>query len=62
MNANELRRLLSKHGCQFKTHHGGSGHVTVVRGNRKTQLPVHGAKRDLGKNLTKKILKDLGIE
>jgi hypothetical protein len=33
-----------------------------MRGDRKTQLPVHGGKRDLGKNLTKKILKDLGIE
>jgi len=34
----------------------------VVRGDRRTQLPVHGGKKDLGKNLTGKILKDLGIE
>lgn len=62
MNASELRRLLAKHGCKFETHRGGSGHVTVRRGNRKTQLPIHGSSKELGTKLVKKILKDLEIE
>jgi mRNA interferase HicA len=62
MNASELRRLLAKHGCKFATHRGGSGHLTVIRGNRKTQLPMHGGGKELGTKLVKKILKDLEIE
>jgi mRNA interferase HicA len=61
MNAGELKRLLTKHGCKFETHKGGSGHVTVRRGNRKSVMPVHGSSRELGKGLVIKILKDLGI-
>jgi len=61
MKATELRRLLKKHGCTFENHAGGSGHVTVRRGDRTTQLPMHGANRDLGTGLVNKILKDLGI-
>lgn len=62
MNAHELRRLLSKYDCKFETHHGGSGHITVIRADRRTQLPMHGGKKDLGKGLVRKILKDLGIK
>jgi mRNA interferase HicA len=62
MNATELRRLLTKNGCRLENHHGGSGHVTVTRGHRRTQLPMHGGKKDLGKGLVNKILKDLGIK
>lgn len=62
MNASELRRLLKKQGCTFENHRGGSGHVTVRRGNRKSQLPMHGANKELGKGLVNKILKDLNIQ
>ena len=62
MNAQEMKRLLARHGCTFETHRGGSGHLTVRRGDRKTQLPMHGGNRELGKKLERKILKDLGIE
>lgn len=62
MNASELRRWLKKQGCTFETHHGGSGHVTVRRGTRKTQLPMHGARKELGTGLVRKIKKDLGLE
>ena len=48
MNAQERRRWLRKQGCTFEAHQGGSGHITVKRGNRKTQLPMHGANKDLG--------------
>jgi mRNA interferase HicA len=61
MNAQELKRLLARHGCTFETHKGGSGHITVRRGDRKTQLPMHGSRKELGKGLVNKILKDLGL-
>lgn len=62
MNASELRRLLKKQGCTFETHKGGSGHLTVKLGDKKTQLPMHGGSKELGKGLVRKILKDLGLE
>ena len=61
MKAGELRRYLASKGCTFETHKGGSGHVTVRRGDRKTQLPMHGNK-ELGTGLVNKILKDLGFK
>ena len=60
MNANELRRWLKKQGCSFENHRGGSGHITVRRGDRKTQLPMHGRK-ELGTGLVRKIKTDLGL-
>lgn len=60
MTANELKRLLSKRGCTFENHRGGSGHLTVRLGDRVTQLPMHGRK-ELGTGLVNKIMKDLGL-
>jgi mRNA interferase HicA len=62
MNAKELQRLLAAKGCSFETHKGGSGHLTVRRGNRTSQLPMHGSRKELGKGLVSKILKDLGLK
>ncbi len=62
MNAQELRRLLASRGCTFETHKGGSGHLTVRRGDRKSQLPMHGSRKELGKGLVTKILNDLGLK
>jgi mRNA interferase HicA len=62
MNAGELKRLLAQKGCTFESHRGGSGHLTVRRGNRKTQLPMHGSNKELGTGLVNKILKDLGLK
>jgi len=62
MNASELRRYLAQRGCTFVTHRGGSGHVTVMRGTRRSQLPVHGHGKELGTGLVNKILKDLGLK
>lgn len=62
MNASELRRELKKRGCVFETHKGGSGHLTIRRGKRTSQLPMHGSQKELGKKLLNKILKDLGIK
>ena len=62
MNANELRRWLRKQGCTLETHKGGSGHLTVKRGNRTSQLPMHGGKKELGTGLVRKIKKDLDLD
>jgi mRNA interferase HicA len=61
VNSQELRRYLKKHGCTFQTYKGGSGHQWVIRGNRRTVMPMHGANKELGKGLVNKIKKDLGI-
>jgi mRNA interferase HicA len=61
MNAQELKRLLADKGCRFETHRGGSSHLTVRRGDRTSQLPMHGGRKELGKGLVNKILKDLGL-
>jgi mRNA interferase HicA len=50
--------VLAQKGCTFGTHRGGSGHLAVIRGNRKSQLPMHGQK-ELGTGLVNKILRDL---
>ncbi|MFQ5467495.1 MAG: type II toxin-antitoxin system HicA family toxin [Kiloniellaceae bacterium] len=62
VNAQEFRRWLKKRGCAFETHKGGSGHLTVRRGSRTSQLPMHGSRKELGPKLVKKIKKDLGLE
>ncbi len=62
MNASELKRWLTKQGCTFEAHRSGSGHLTVRRGDRTSQLPVHGAAKELGTGLVNKIKKDLGLK
>jgi mRNA interferase HicA len=62
MNSQEFKKLLAAKGCTFETHKGGSGHLTVRRGGRKSQLPMHGSRKELGKGLVNKILKDLGLK
>lgn len=62
MNANELKRWLAKEGCTFETHKGGSGHLTVKLGDKTSQLPMHGARKELGTGLVNKIKKDLGLK
>ena len=61
MNSAELKRYLAKNGCTFETHKGGSGHLTVCREDKTSQLPMHG-KKELGTGLVNKILKDLGLK
>jgi mRNA interferase HicA len=62
MNAQELKKLLASKGCTFESHKGGSGHLTVRRGARTSQLPMHGNRKELGTGLVNKILKDLGLK
>jgi mRNA interferase HicA len=62
MKYSEFRRWLKKQGCTFETHTGGSGHITVVYRDRKTQLPAHGAGKDLKTGLVEDIKKQLGLK
>jgi mRNA interferase HicA len=62
VNAQELKRYLARQGCTFETHKAGSGHITVRRGERKSYLPMHGSRKQLGKGLVAKILKELGLK
>jgi mRNA interferase HicA len=62
MNYSELRRYLAKQKCTFETHKGGSGHITVRRGNKTSQIPAHGGGKELSKGLVHKILKDLELK
>ena len=62
MPPGEMLRFLRRRGCRFETHKGGSGHVTVIRGDRTSQVPMHGGKKELGTGLVHKIKRDLGIE
>jgi mRNA interferase HicA len=61
VNSNEFKRWLAKQGCSFKSHSGGSGHLTVTKDGKSTQLPMHG-KKELGKGLIESIKKQLGLK
>jgi mRNA interferase HicA len=62
MRYSELRKWLKERGCTFEPHKGGSGHITVRLGSKKTQLPAHGKGRDLGKGRVENIKKELGLK
>jgi mRNA interferase HicA len=62
MNASELRRYLAKQGCTFENHRGGSGHITIKLGDKKSQLPMHGGRKELGPKLVHRILTQLGLK
>jgi mRNA interferase HicA len=62
MNSKEFQRWLAAKGCRFETHKGGSGHLNVYRGDRRSVLPMHGSRKQLGTGLVNKILKDLGLK
>jgi mRNA interferase HicA len=62
MNSKELMRWLKERGRRFERHPGGSGHLTVRLGDRRSVLPMHGSRKELGKGLVQRIKKDLGLE
>ena len=61
MKPKQFQRWLKERGCSVESHKGGSGHLTVRRGDRISQLPMHGSRRELGTKLIAKIKKDLGL-
>jgi mRNA interferase HicA len=59
MNSDQARRYLAKQGCTFES--GKGGHLIVRRGERTSVLPQHGGRKQFGKGLWLKILKDLDL-
>jgi mRNA interferase HicA len=59
MNSDQAKRFLARQGCTFEQ--GRGGHLLVRRGERTSILPQHGGRKQLGKGLWLKILKDLGL-
>ncbi|EHK57930.1 type II toxin-antitoxin system HicA family toxin [Allomesorhizobium alhagi] len=62
MNAKELKKWLATQGCTFETKKAGSGHLIVRRGDRKSELPMHGGGKELGTGLVNAIKKQLGLK
>ena len=62
MNAQELKKLLARQGCTFESKKGGLGHLVVRRGDKRSELPMHGSRKELGTGLVNRILKDLGLK
>lgn len=62
MNGKKMKRYLAKLGATFEPHRGGNGHKTVKLNGKKTQLPMHGAGKELGTGLVNRIKKDLGLK
>ena len=62
MNGQELKRWLAKQGCTFETKGSGHGHIVVRLGDRRTDLPMHSARKELGTGLVATIKKDLGLK
>jgi mRNA interferase HicA len=59
VNSGQAKRFLAKRGCTFQATKGG--HLIVRHGERKSVLPMHGSRKELGKGLWLSILKDLGL-
>jgi mRNA interferase HicA len=60
MTAAQLRRWLATRGCTFEP--GKGGHLVVRRNGRKSVLPMHGSRKELGTGLVEKIKRDLGLK
>jgi len=60
LNSDQAKRFLAKQGCTSEP--GKGGHLLVRRGDRTSTLPQHGGRKQLGKGLWNKILKDLGLK
>ncbi|TIL57730.1 MAG: type II toxin-antitoxin system HicA family toxin [Mesorhizobium sp.] len=48
LNSKELKKWLAAQGFTFESRKGGSGHLIIRRGDRKSELPMHGAGKELG--------------
>lgn len=61
MNSNQFKAWLRQQGCTFETKPGGSGHLVVRLGSRKSEIPMHGSK-ELKKRLVEGVKKQLGLK
>ena len=62
MNCAEFKRWLMKQGCTFETKKGRSGHLIVKLGNKKSEVPMHGANKELKKGLVEGVKKQLDLK
>jgi len=62
MNSHEFKRWLASKGCTFETKKSGSGHVIVRLGDKKSEIPMHGAAKELKKGLVEGVKKQLGLK
>ncbi len=60
MTAAQFRRWPARQQCSFAA--GKGGHLMVRRVDRKSVLPMHGSRRELGTGLVEKIKRDLGLK
>ncbi len=60
MNSGQFKRWLVKQGCTFEP--GRGGHIVVLLGRKRSELPMHGGRKQLGKGLIARIKKDLGLK
>lgn len=61
MNSNQFKIWLRKQACTLETKRG-TEHLIIRLGDRKSELPMHGGNKELGKGLVAKIKKDLGLK
>lgn len=62
MNADQFMRFLRKrHGVQI-VNKGGRHPKLAILGDRKSVVPTHGGRKQLGKGLMKTIMRELGIK
>jgi len=61
MNAQEFKKWLASKGCSFETKRG-SGHIVVRLGDKVTDMPIHGSRKELGTGLINAIKKQLGLK
>ncbi len=67
MNADEFIRKVRKLGrrnrvpVRIDRSAKSGGHVYLIFGDKRTQVPLHGARRELRPGLLAKMLKDLGL-
>lgn len=60
MNSSQFERKLKACGVVVATK-SRSGHKRLALGDRISEIPVHGGRKQLGTGLMSKILKDLGL-
>jgi mRNA interferase HicA len=51
MNSAEPKKYLAAQGCTFEPKRSGGGHLIVWRGDRRSELPMHGSRKQLGTGL-----------
>jgi len=60
VNASQAKRFLAKQGATFEP--GKGGHLIVTLNGRRSILPQHGGRKEIGKGLWLAILKQLDIK